>query len=110
MPVRLFATTPKGMERLLARELTTLGAASVRTGRAGVYFEGDLATAYRVCLWSRLASRVLWPLTSFPAPSPEALYEGVRAIHWDEHLAPAGTLAVRFEAVDSAITHSQFGA
>ena len=106
----LFATTPKGMERLLARELTTLGAASVRPGRAGVYFEGDLATAYRACLWSRLASRVLWPLTRFPAPTPEALYEGVRAIHWDEHLAPAGTLAVRFEAVDSAITHSQFGA
>lgn len=106
----LFATTPKGMERLLARELTHLGAASVRPGRAGVYFEGDLATAYRACLWSRLASRVLWPLTRFPAPTPEALYEGVRAIHWDEHLAPAGTLAVRFEAVDSAITHSQFGA
>lgn len=105
-----FATTPKGMEQLLARELTTLGAASVRPGRAGVYFEGDLATAYRVCLWSRLASRVLWPLARFPAPTPEALYEGVRAIHWDEHLAPAGTLAVRFEAVDSAITHSQFGA
>ncbi|MGH8565776.1 MAG: bifunctional 23S rRNA (guanine(2069)-N(7))-methyltransferase RlmK/23S rRNA (guanine(2445)-N(2))-methyltransferase RlmL [Gammaproteobacteria bacterium] len=110
MPERLFATTPKGMERLLARELTTLGAASVRTGRAGVYFEGDLAMAYRACLWSRLASRVLWPLSRFPAPSPEALYEGVGAIHWDEHLAPAGTLAVRFEAVDSAITHSQFGA
>ncbi|MGH8478275.1 MAG: bifunctional 23S rRNA (guanine(2069)-N(7))-methyltransferase RlmK/23S rRNA (guanine(2445)-N(2))-methyltransferase RlmL, partial [Gammaproteobacteria bacterium] len=98
------------MEVLLARELTSLGAASVRPGRAGVYFEGDLATAYRACLWSRLASRVLWPLARFSAPSPETLYEGVRAIHWDEHLAPAGTLAVRFEAVDSAITHSQFGA
>ncbi len=106
----LFAATPKGMEALLARELRALGAVRVRPGRAGVYFEGDLATAYRTCLWSRLASRVLWPLVRFAAPTPEALYEGVRAIHWDEHLAPAGTLAVRFEAVDSAITHSQFGA
>ncbi|MGQ0594384.1 MAG: bifunctional 23S rRNA (guanine(2069)-N(7))-methyltransferase RlmK/23S rRNA (guanine(2445)-N(2))-methyltransferase RlmL [Gammaproteobacteria bacterium] len=106
----LFATTPKGMERLLARELRALGALRVRPGRAGAYFEGGLAVASRACLWSRLASRVLWPLARFPAPSPETLYEGVRAIHWDEHLAPAGTLAVRFEAVDSAITHSQFGA
>jgi 23S rRNA (guanine2445-N2)-methyltransferase / 23S rRNA (guanine2069-N7)-methyltransferase len=98
------------MEALLAGELQALGATGVRAGRAGVYFEGGLSTAYRVCLWSRLASRVLWPLARFPAPTPEALYEGVQAIQWDQHLAPTGTLAVRLEAVGSTITHSQFGA
>ncbi len=95
---------------MLARELSALGASAVRPGRAGVYFHGGLAVAYRACLWSRLASRILWPLARFPAPTPEALYEGVRTVRWDEHLAPSGTLAVGLETVDSAITHSQFGA
>lgn len=106
----LFVTTPKGMETLLAEELRMLGAASVRETRAGVAAEGTLETAYRACLWSRTANRVLLPLAHFAAPSPEALYDGVQAIAWDEHLAPTGTLAVDFTTTQSAITHSHYGA
>ena len=50
------------MESLLAGELRGLGAGDVRQARAGVAFSGELETAYRVCLWSRLASRILVPL------------------------------------------------
>ena len=31
----------------------------IRAGAAGVHFEGSLAIAYRACLWSRLANRIL---------------------------------------------------
>ena len=55
----LFATVPKGMEHILARELRSLGANDLTSGLAGIAFEGDLELAYRVCLWSRTASRVL---------------------------------------------------
>ena len=65
-----FATCPKGLESLLADELRALGAGTVKETRAGVAFSGDLAGAYRACLWSRLASRVLLPLARFPAPRP----------------------------------------
>ena len=34
---------------------------------AGVAFSGELATGYRACLWSRLASRILLPLAEFDA-------------------------------------------
>ena len=68
-----FATTPKGMEPLLAGELRALGAEEVAEVRAGVAFAGTLETALTACLWSRTASRVLLPLARFPAPSPEAL-------------------------------------
>jgi 23S rRNA (guanine2445-N2)-methyltransferase / 23S rRNA (guanine2069-N7)-methyltransferase len=108
--LNFFATTPKGMEPLLADELSALGADSVRTTRAGVSFEGALEVGYRACLWSRVASRILLMLTRFPAASPEDLYDGVRAIRWDEHLAPDGTLAVDFTTAQSNITHSHFGA
>ena len=110
LPLKFFATCPKGIEPLLADELRTLAAEGVRETRAGVTFEGTLATAYRACLWSRLANRILLPLKSFPAPSPEALYEGVRTIAWKEHLAPEGTLAVDFTTSQSGITHSHYGA
>jgi len=56
-----FATCPKGVESLLADELASLGADSTRETVAGVHFTGPRALAYRACLWSRLANRILWP-------------------------------------------------
>jgi 23S rRNA (guanine2445-N2)-methyltransferase / 23S rRNA (guanine2069-N7)-methyltransferase len=47
------------MEDILATELKQLGVQQVKTAMAGVYFEGSLENAYRVCLWSRIANRVL---------------------------------------------------
>ncbi len=109
-PLNFFATCPKGIEALLAEELRTFGAEEVKETRAGVAFTGTLATAYRTCLWSRLASRVLLTLARFPAASAEALYAGVQNIRWGEHLDAHGTLAVDFSGTGSGITHSRFGA
>ena len=108
--LHLFASAPRGIEPLLADELRALGAGNVKETRAGVTFDGDLALAYRVCLWSRVANRVLLPLAQFPAPTPEVLYAGVRGIDWAEHLDQNGTLAVDFNSYRSAITHTHYGA
>lgn len=97
-PVRtdhaLFATCPRNTEDLLRDELASLGATGVAETRAGVAFTGPLHLAYRACLWSRIASRVLLRLSSFPASSTDDLYEGVYPLPWEDHLDPAGTLAV----------------
>ena len=53
------ATCPVGLGPLLLEELAALGALSLRETPSGVYFTGPLAVAYRACLWSRLANRVL---------------------------------------------------
>ncbi len=106
----LFATAPKGMEALLADELRALGAEAVEERRAGAAFAGPLATAYRACLWSRTASRVLLPLATFPAPDERALYEGVRAIRWSEHVLPGRSIAVDAATSRSKIAHSHFAA
>jgi 23S rRNA (guanine2445-N2)-methyltransferase / 23S rRNA (guanine2069-N7)-methyltransferase len=105
-----FATTGRGLEPLLADELRALGAEDVRDTRGGVAFAGDLRIGYAACLWSRTANRILLPLARFPAPTPEALYAGVHAIDWGEHLSPDATLAVDFVSSRSAITHTQYGA
>ena len=106
----LFATAPKGIEPLLAEELTALGAAEVKESRGGVVFRGTLVTAYRACLWSRTANRILLRLGDFPAAAAEDLYQGAYALPWEEHLAPEGSLLVDFVASHSSITHTQFGA
>ncbi len=106
----LFVTTPKGMESLLAGELTRLGLARPRVVSAGVACRGHLADACRVCLWSRLASRVLLKLKEFTAENGEALYAGVRDFPWEDHLDPDSSLAVDFIGNSETIRHSLFGA
>jgi len=105
-----FATTAKALEPLLAGELAALGATEIAPTRAGVAFAGGLEAAYRACLWSRVASRVLLPIASFDAASPEQLYAGVHAIDWQAHLAPRRTLAVDCTVSQSAVTHSHYAA
>ena len=108
--LRFFATAALGLETLLATELKNLGAEKIKAGKGGVFFSGTLETAYRVCLWSRLASRVLLPLRTFPALNPEDLYTGVREIDWNNHLEKNGTLAVDCNISRSRIKHSHFAA
>ncbi|MCG8334581.1 MAG: bifunctional 23S rRNA (guanine(2069)-N(7))-methyltransferase RlmK/23S rRNA (guanine(2445)-N(2))-methyltransferase RlmL [Proteobacteria bacterium] len=106
----LFATSPKGIELLLAEELKQIGAGDVKLTRAGVAFSGSLKTAYKACLWLRTANRVLLPISTFEAKSAEQLYDEVYRINWADHLDKEGTLAVDFNSSNSEISHSQFGA
>lgn len=109
MMATFFATCPKGLEYLLRDELAALGA-DAREALAGVRFEGDLACAYRACLESRLASRVLMLLAEFDAPDADALYAGVRAIDWSQHIAPDATLAIDGIGSSGTLVHSGFAA
>ena len=105
-----FATCPKGIEGLLAAELAGLGATDIKETVAGVAFTGTIETAYRACLWSRLASRILLTLSVVPAADAAALYAGVHDMPWEQHLGADGTLAVDFTGTSEQITHTLFGA
>jgi len=106
----LFATAPKGLASLLVDELTQLGAKDAKEKLAGVEFTGDLALAYRACLWSRLANRILLRLGSAAAATADELYAAVKTIPWHLHLDPKKTLSVHLVSSQSAITHTLFGA
>jgi 23S rRNA (guanine2069-N7)-methyltransferase / 23S rRNA (guanine2445-N2)-methyltransferase len=108
--LKLFVTAPAGTAELAAEEAVACGATEAKAQTAGVACEATLEQAYRICLWSRVANRVLLPLKAFDAPTPEALYEGVRGVDWSEHLAPDGTLAVDCTSSRSKINHTQFAA
>lgn len=110
MKHQFFATAPLGFELLLADELNALNLSDVAFAKSGVSFSGRLADAYKACLWSRLANRILLRLESFQAVTPEELYAGVSKIDWSEHLEADAALAIDFVSLRSQINHTQFGA
>ena len=107
----LFATVPKAMEDILADELGELGARNIKQTIAGVSFDGSMETAYRACLWSRVANRVLLILDTFDVRTQDDLYKGVQRTDWGKHLGPGGSFAVTFSLKNSeVIDNSHFGA
>ena len=104
------ATCPKGLEHVLGLELTELKAEGVQESVAGCYFSADLATAYRICLWSRLANRVLLLLARTRVDSDESLYQTAFGLPWGDYFSPDKTLLIDFNGTSSFIRDSRFGA
>jgi len=104
----LFASTARGLEELLKSELETLGAQDLQVVQGGVHYQGDDRLMYRSLLWSRLASRILLPLSECSVYSDLDLYLGAQAIDWTNLID--GTFAVHFSGTNEAIRNSQFGA
>jgi 23S rRNA G2445 N2-methylase RlmL len=107
-PLPYFATAAKGTEGLLRDELRALGIRPVRGDRGGVHFGGDLSDAFRVCLHSRIAIRVLELRAATEVRNSDELYQFVRALTFDDVLNPLLSLAVSASIRSSRLTHSQF--
>jgi 23S rRNA G2445 N2-methylase RlmL len=105
---RFFATAAKGTEPLLRDELNELGLPRVRADRGGVHFGAEPEDAYRACLWSRIAQRVLEPVADFACPNEDALYAGVRSFDWRRVLDAQRTLSIRAACRSSRLTHTQY--
>jgi 23S rRNA (guanine2445-N2)-methyltransferase / 23S rRNA (guanine2069-N7)-methyltransferase len=103
------ATCPKGLELLLANELQELGATGVKETVAAVHFEGSLELAYRACLWSRLANRILMPLHSFMLNSADDLYQECNDIAWESHFTAAQSIAIDFIGTSRHIDNTMYG-
>ncbi len=106
----LILSCPKGLEGLLGDEVEQLGAHKVAETVGAVRVEGNLETVYRLCLWSRLANRVLLPLSEFGGDTAQQLYDGLRAIDWPAQMRPGASLLVDFGGRSREIRNSHFGA
>ncbi|MCZ6805795.1 MAG: bifunctional 23S rRNA (guanine(2069)-N(7))-methyltransferase RlmK/23S rRNA (guanine(2445)-N(2))-methyltransferase RlmL [Deltaproteobacteria bacterium] len=85
---------PKGCEEALAEEVRALDVEVTVVRPTAVHVVGTLQEGYRLCLWSRVASRVLLPLVSFEGEDDTALYETLRSIPWWEHFNSKQTFAI----------------
>lgn len=106
-----FVTCERGAEGALRREMVGLKIHSPKGAQGGVSFEADFAQAMKICVHARTAMRVLMQVNRFAAPNAEALYDGVKAVKWDDHISPGHTFAVRAQVSDNAaLQHSGFAA
>lgn len=108
--MRFFASCGKGLEYLLADELMQLGCVRATAAIAGVNVEGTLDDALRAVLWSRLASRILWPIAEFDCADADALYAGAVAVEWARHLSPEHSIAIDAHVSGDALTHARYAA
>ena len=104
----LFASCLAGFEQFLAAELKRLRAKRVRPLHGGVAFYGTAAVAQRVCLWSRLASRVTLVVKRVNAGDAYLLYEGIRRIPWHEVIAPGASIAVHAHGMNEELRNTHF--
>lgn len=108
MTFELVVTCADGLEPTLQQELAAMGLADIRRERGTLRVDASLEQAYRICLWSRVASRVLLPLFSVEGDTPEALYFEAVRFTWGNILAPTGTIAVHATAARGIKTHTQY--
>ena len=88
------ATCDRGLAPWLEREVAALGYAVAGTDETGVEIEGGMRDAMRLCLHLRTAHNVLVQFAEFHCDGPEDLYDGLRALAWEEVLDPAERLCV----------------
>ena len=73
-----FAQVTGKMEELCEQELIELGTTETKTEYKGIFFKADLPTLYKINYTSRLLSRVLAPLITFPCRKPMSLFKKQR--------------------------------
>lgn len=108
--LKLFVTSPAGLESLVREELEHFGACDLRETVTGVFCRASVAQMYRICLWSRFANRVLLLLSEGPSRDRDALYQQALDIDWQQHFTANATFKVDFSGSNGSIRHSQFGA
>lgn len=109
--LELLITTGKNLENLLADEIKELlDDISVKMAPGQVSLTATLAQAYTLCLWSRLANRVLLKVAEGDADSVETLYQMSQSVAWFRHFDVGNTFAIDFIGTNRTIKNTQFGA
>jgi putative N6-adenine-specific DNA methylase len=91
---QMTATTLFGLEEVLAKELTDLGAQEVKQGNRSVSFQGDKGFMYKANIALRTAIRILKPIKRFKVSDEEDLYKKVKQIRWDKYLEVDGSFII----------------
>ena len=97
-----------GLEPVLAKELTQMGAKDVEIGRRMVSFTGDKEMMYRANFQLHTAIRILKPIRHFKAKSADDVYEEIKKIDWTEYLGTEKTFTVDSVVFSEEFRHSKF--
>lgn len=97
--IACFATTVRGLEQLLADELTALGAENINVVNAGLEFSATIESIMRMNLHSRLASRIMIRLGYSGYRDEDDIYKIAQRIEWDEWFHIGNSIKVSTNAM-----------
>lgn len=98
----IFITCAQGLEPILIQELEELGFSRAHPGFRGVFVKiQDFSDIYRLNYCSRIAGRVLFPLSSFKCYDKKALYKAIFQLDWFSLFKSAKTTF----SIDANVNH-----
>ena len=86
----------KRPEDLLEEELSSLGVTVDRVSPLGVFAQVDLRLMYHLCLWSRLANRILLPLFKGEVNDVAALSQLCAQFDWSSVFSVDRSIAIDY--------------
>lgn len=108
MDFKIIAKTFQGMEEVLAKEVTELGADNIEIGNRMVSFTGDQEMLYKANFCLRTAVKVLKPIKEFKATDADEVYEIARQMDWESILDPKMTFLIDAVVFSENFRHSKF--
>ncbi len=91
----LIAPCHFGLEAVLKREIIDLGYEIVKVEDGRVTFRGDETAVCRANIFLRTAERIMLKVGSFKAQTFDELFEGVKAIEWENYIPVDGKFWVK---------------
>lgn len=108
METTYIAKTLQGLEPVLARELTGLGATRVQESNRAVLFEAGDEVLYKANYLCRTALRILKRIKSFEIAKQEDFYDEVYSVAWEKIFPVDALMTLSATCLDSVFTHSRF--
>ena len=105
------ASSPEGLEKLLAKEISHFGGEKIKIFKRSVSFKCDLATFYRLHFYSRIAFRFYREVARFPCSDKQSLYEGIQSsFDWMDWLPTNKSFCVQVTGKNLFLRHTHFTA
>ena len=92
-----------GLEKLVGDEVKRLGLKNVRVENGRIFCDGAPDDCARLNINLRCGARVLLVLGEFPARSFEELFQGVKAIPWENYIPRDGAFPVKGYSITSQL-------
>lgn len=105
---KIIAKTFQGLEEVLAKELTELGANNIEIGRRMVSFTGDKEMLYKANFCLRTAVKILKPIKEFKATDADEVYEVVKKMDWSAVMDCNNTFLIDSVVFSEKFRHSKF--
>jgi putative N6-adenine-specific DNA methylase len=99
----LIATARFGLEMVVKNEVRVLGFKDIRASDAKVEFTATLNDIPKANLWLRSTDRVFLKMGEFKALTFDELFEGCKALPWEDFITQSGSVTINAKALKSTL-------